>query len=185
MKLPFITRAFVRINDDIKVMLYNVTINPSSDQIGLGLDEFEEQLKEQNPTVEYLGDGDFDSSWEVVHCSNVMDGDEWIFIDQAEVMISSGWKDKNGRDIFLGDEVELTNDAGVKVKVICHYGMAERDLISLSSTAQSLRCELSGFYFKSYMGHSLYPIVNNYAGVHDTQIMEVVGNIYGASLIDL
>lgn len=83
----------------------------------------------------------------------------------------SGLKDKEGKKIFEGDIIELENYLGEKIRVVCKFGTARRVIYENE-------CDITGFYFE-YEGHfKTFPIVNNYAGKHDLELFEVIGNIY-------
>lgn len=93
----------------------------------------------------------------------------WDF-DQVELMQYTGLKDKNGADIYEGDILELINEADRRVNAICKFG--ERRLIHGGYTI-----EIQGLYFE-VEGRKTNPVICNYKGLHDLEIMEVRGNIY-------
>lgn len=85
----------------------------------------------------------------------------------SDVMGCSGLQDKNKNDIYAGDIISLIAKNGEEIKVVCEYGINRRDGMDIPS-----------YYFKTSTGYGSYPIVKNYAGKHDCEIFEVIGNIY-------
>ena len=80
----------------------------------------------------------------------------------------SGFRDKHGSKIFEGHILELLNQNGEIIKVVCEYGLAEREIFENT-------VHIMGFYF-SVSGRKTFPIVNNDAGVHDLELMSIIGN---------
>lgn len=56
--------------------------------------------------------------------------------------------------------------------VVCKQGIVRRAIGS------GLEVDIPSFYFKRTDGLESFPIVNNWAGKHDLEIMEIIGNIY-------
>ena len=83
----------------------------------------------------------------------------------------SGLKDKLENEIFEGDIIELTNSDGEIIRKVCEFGIARRKMDS------GFVCDIPSFYFL-VDERQTFPIVNNYAGLHDLQLFKIVGNIY-------
>lgn len=77
------------------------------------------------------------------------------------------------RKIFEGDRFKVINDSGKEVEVICEFGMARR-------TIMGNEVDISCFYFlvSEYDGKKTFPIVKNYAGVHDLSMFRYVGTVH-------
>lgn len=96
---------------------------------------------------------------------------DWIEVVPEIVCQFTGLKDKEGKSIFEGDIIELENFQGNKIRVVCKFGTVRR-------LVYENEVDITGFYFQ-YGDHTkTFPIVNNYAGKHDLELFEVIGNIY-------
>lgn len=84
----------------------------------------------------------------------------------------SGLKDKNGQEIYEGDMLEIKNEAGQIIQVICRRGIARRTMDT------GWEVDIPSFYFERADGLKSYPIVKNYANKHDLEMLEIIGNIY-------
>lgn len=85
----------------------------------------------------------------------------------------TGLQDRNKRDIYEGDVIELINDEDNKIIAICEYGIVRRQIFE---NEVDIQC----FYFRvpEYDNKKTFPIVNNYCGKHDLELFEIIGNIY-------
>ena len=88
-------------------------------------------------------------------------------------LLSFGQNDKKGKEIFEGDIIELIDDVGNTIRIICEYGKVKRNILG---SVLNL-CEITGFSFRKN-DFSTFPIVRNYKGVNDVELFEVIGNIY-------
>ena len=104
-----------------------------------------------------------------------IDGVFLPFTGTVIIMQFSGWQDKNSKDIYEGDIIDLVNADNEKIRGVCKCGMATRKIKGYKKLNE---CEISGFYFLNKEGAKTFPIVRNYLKKHDTEIFEVVGNIY-------
>lgn len=96
---------------------------------------------------------------------------EPIQVEKNTVGLRSGWFDKNKKFIHTGDIIQLKNENGQFIQVICKFGIAERDIYGN-------KVEIIGFYFEREDGKKTFPIIDNYAGRHDTELFEIIGDIY-------
>jgi uncharacterized phage protein (TIGR01671 family) len=96
-----------------------------------------------------------------------------ISFDDVELMQWIGLRDKNFREIYVGDVTELLAENGKINRHIVKFGIVRRKMDS------GWVVDIPSFYF-DLIGSNFqaYPIVNNYMGMHDLQIMSVIGNIY-------
>lgn len=79
----------------------------------------------------------------------------------------------DGRRVFEGDKFSVENDKGETVVAVCERGMAGRTMMGND-------VDISCFYFRvdAYGGKKTFPIVNNYAGVHDLSMFRYIGTVH-------
>ncbi|HZK57538.1 MAG TPA: YopX family protein [Clostridia bacterium] len=109
----------------------------------------------------------FDLNEIEIHPDNDYDYYEFDF-SEVVLMQYTGLKDKNGSEIYEGDILELINEDGEKIKAVCKFG--NRRLTTEAGITIDVQC----FYFE-VKGRKTNPVVSNYLGKHDLEIMEIRG----------
>lgn len=84
--------------------------------------------------------------------------------------------DKNGKAIYVNDIVALENNDKDNIIATCRFGTIEREIVSHDGKSTN-NCNITGFYFE-VNGKPTLPIVNNYLGISDCSIMEVIGTVH-------
>lgn len=92
--------------------------------------------------------------------------------DDTIWMQSTGLRDRLGKDIYEGDILCVIDEDGKLSYSVCEYGIHRREM------ASGWTVDIPGFSFVKKDGFKSFPIVKNYAGGHDLEILEVAGNIY-------
>lgn len=96
----------------------------------------------------------------------------WVRVEAETVGRFYGHPDKNGQGIYEGDIISIVMDDGETAICICEYGDVQREIYGNL-------VEITGFYFRRLLDDKkTFPIVSNYAGVHDRQLYEVIGDTY-------
>lgn len=95
-------------------------------------------------------------------------------VDPETIQMYSGFNDKNNKEIYEMDIIQLVDEDGNIIKVVCEFGTAKRDIYGNL-------VEIHGFYFRRlYDDKKTFPIIKNYAGKHDTELFEIIGNLKDA-----
>ena len=100
----------------------------------------------------------------------------WVNSDSYDIVVedlqSTGLKDRAFTEIFEGDIVEIENGKGTN-RLVVKRGVVERKM------ATGWSVDIPCFYFENIKtGFPAFPIVKNWAGKHDLEMMIVVGDIY-------
>ncbi len=98
-------------------------------------------------------------------------GDYFDCFDKEKIMQYTGLKDKTGKEIYEGDILQLINEDGRTIKAICRFG--NRRLTTYNCRVIDVQC-----YYFEVEGRKTNPIVKNYCGKHDLEIIEIIGNIF-------
>lgn len=86
-----------------------------------------------------------------------------------------GQRDKNKKEIYCGDILEFKDEFNRAYKFVVESGLFKREVKGFEEINE---CEIAGFCFRSLTTkRATFPIINNYLGKHDLDILEVIGNI--------
>lgn len=91
-------------------------------------------------------------------------------------MRKTSWKDKNGKDIYEGDILTIPIDDNDFRKLICRFGVIQRDIYCVDEVLRP--AEIECFYFEADNQETpLLPLID-YDDKKDIELMEIIGNIY-------
>lgn len=100
---------------------------------------------------------------------------EWLEWKRYIIMHYTETQDKNKKDIFEGDILEILIDNSFKRKLICRKGKITKSIIGIDKKRHL--AEINGFYYESDTFDKLLPLIQDKI-FSDTQKMEIIGNIY-------
>lgn len=94
-------------------------------------------------------------------------------------MRKTSWKDKNEKDIYEGDILMIPIDDNDFRKLICRFGVIQRDIYCVDEVLRP--AEIECFYFEAEDQETpLLPLID-YDDKKDVELMEIIGNIYETS----
>lgn len=129
----------------------------------------------------YNGNSKYPKGTSVTQIVITGEADDWQAVEDNELVVDvtpesvgqyTGLKDKNGKEIYEGDILEIKTQSGMVEKFIVEWGIHRRDMKS------GWAVDIPSFAFVSEEKFPTFPIANNYLNGHDFDIIEVIGNIH-------
>lgn len=111
---------------------------------------------------EHPGDDKFDSGLEM----------ELKRQDDIVIMQWTGLVDKNKKDIYESDVLEIETANHTRVRMVCKWGTVQRTMDT------GWEVDITGFHFYRTDGLAAFPITKNWAGKRDLDMLEIIGNLY-------
>lgn len=92
--------------------------------------------------------------------------------ESAIILQFSGMKDKNNKEIYTGDILQILLQDNTLMTVVCKFGTIQRKVDT------GWLVDIPCFYFLREDGLNSLPIVKNWQNKHDLETIEVIGNVY-------
>lgn len=90
------------------------------------------------------------------------------------IMQSTCKTDKDDKEIYEGDILEILVDNSYKRKLLCKFGAFNKTIIAIDK--KKYTASIVGFYYSSDTYDILLPIITD--KVSDVKRMKIIGNIY-------